>query len=284
MHTHSAAKNKIKSNLIIISLLSFTALLGWFYYQYSGNAGSIIFAVVLGAIYALVSYFSASKIALKVNRAKPISKQDYPKIYKIVEELTSQAKIPMPSLYIVQDSAANAFATGRSPKKAHVAVTSGILERLNDDELKAVLAHEISHVKNYDIRLMMVVFACVTSLNILIDFVMRSFIFGDDNRGGSILPYLLMSFISPIIGLLVQAAVSRQREYAADLSGAEITHKPQDLASALLKISQTGSALKKQSSATAHLFFANPLKNAKLSRLFATHPPVEDRIKLLNSL
>lgn len=283
MHTHSATKNKLKSNLIIFLLLAFTALLGWLYYQFTGSTTAIIFAVTFGAIYSIIGYFSAAKIALKVNRAKPISKKDAPEIYKIVEELTKEANIPMPSLYVVPDKGANAFATGRSPEKAHVAVTAGILEVLNKDELKAVLAHEISHVKNYDIRLMMVVFACVTSLNLIIDFFLRSILFGDDNRGGFI-SYILISIFSSMIGFLVQAAVSRQREYAADLSGAEITSKPKDLASALSKISKKGSTLSKPSSATAHLFIANPLKSNKVSRLFSTHPPIEERIKILNSL
>lgn len=283
MHTHSATKNKLKSNLIIFLLLAFTALLGFLYYQFTGNSTAIIFAVVFGAIYSLIGYFSAAKIALKVNRAKPISKKDAPEIYRIVEELTKEAGIPMPSLYVVPDKGANAFATGRSPEKAHVAVTAGILEVLNEDELKAVLAHEISHIKNYDIRLMMVVFACVTSLNLIIDFFLRSILFGDDNRGGFI-SYILISIFSSMIGFLVQAAVSRQREYAADLSGAEITSRPKDLASALSKISKKGSILSKPSSATAHLFIANPLKSNKVSRLFSTHPPIEERIKILNSL
>lgn len=283
MHTHSATKNKLKSNFIIICLLGFTAFLGWLYYQFTGNSTAVIFSVIFGAVYSLIGYFSAAKIALKVNRAKPLSKKDSPEIYKIVTELTKEANIPMPSLYVVPDRGANAFATGRSPQKAHVAVTAGILEVLNTDELKAVLAHEISHVKNYDIRLMMVVFACITSLNLIIDFFLRSIIFGDDNRGG-FLSYIFISMISSVIGFLVQAAVSRQREYAADLSGAEITHKPKDLANALRKISGRGSTLSKPSSSTAHLFIANPLKGSKLSNLFSTHPPIEERIKILEGL
>ena len=285
MHRSSGAlKNKLKSNLILALLIGATFLTGFFYYQFTGNTIGIIVSVSFGLIYSLISYFTASKVALKVNRAKPITKEDLPKVYKIVEELIQEADIPMPKLYIVQDSAANAFATGRSPKKAHIAVTSGILEVLDDDELKAVLAHEISHVKNYDIRLMMIVFACVTSLNLILDFMLRSFIFGDERNSGGFMTYILLSFLTPIIGMMVQAAVSRQREFAADASGAEITHRPQDLASALRKISSNGSSLKKQSSATAHLFFANPLKGSKFAKLFSTHPPMEKRIEALNNL
>lgn len=282
MHTHSAAKNKLKSNFIIICLLVFTAFLGWLYYQFTGNSTAIIFSVVFGLVYSLISYFSAAKIALKVNKAKSITKRDAPEIYRIVEELTKEAKLPMPKLYIVPDKGANAFATGRSPENAHVAVTAGILETLNEDELKAVLAHEISHVKNYDIRLMMVVFACITSLNLIIDFFLRSVLFGDDDRGG-FLSYIAISMVSSLVGFLVQAAVSRQREYAADLSGAEITQRPKDLASALRKISKRGSVLSRPSSSTAHLFIANPLKTNRISKLFSTHPPIEDRIKALES-
>jgi heat shock protein HtpX len=283
MHTHSATKNKLKSNLIIGLLLGFTALLGWLYYQYTGSTSAIITAVAFGSIYALISYFTASKIALKVNRAKPISKKDFPQVYKMVEELTKEAKLPMPKLYVVNDPAANAFATGRSPKHAHIAVTTGILEVLDVDELKAVLAHEISHVKNYDIRLMMVVFACITSLNLIMDFFLRSILFGDDERGG-FFSYIIISIISSFVGLMIQAAISRQREYAADLSGAHITKKPQYLASALKKIHTNGSKLKVQSSATAHLFLDNPLRGSKFAKLFSTHPPMEERIKVLESL
>lgn len=283
MHAHSASKNKLKSNLIILLLLGFTAFLGWLYYQYTGSSAAIITAVTFGAIYSLIGYFTASKVALKVNRAKPITKNDYPKIYKMVEELTKESKLPMPKLYIINDSAANAFATGRSPEHAHVAITTGIIEALNDNELKAVLAHEISHVKNYDIRLMMVVFACITSLNLIIDFFLRALIFGDNERGG-FLSYILISIFSSFIGLLIQAAISRQREYAADLSGAHITKEPIELANALRKISTKGSKLRVQSSATAHLFLDNPIRGSKLSKLFSTHPPIAERIKALESL
>lgn len=283
MHTHSSSKNKLKSNLIIVGLLAFTALLGWLYYQFTGNIFGVYYSVGFGAIYALISYFTASKVALKLNKAKEISQKDYPKIFKMVEGLTKKAGLPMPKLYIVNDSAANAFATGRSPEKAHVAVTTGILEVLSDEELEAVLAHEISHVKNYDIRLMMIVFACITSLNLILDFFLRSFLFGDDNRGG-FLSYIVISILSSFVGILIQAAISRQREYAADLSGAEITNQPKQLANALRKISTKGSKLKVQSSATAHLFLANPLKASAISKLFSTHPPIEERIKVLESL
>lgn len=285
MHSHSGAfLNKLKSNLILLSLIAFTFGIGYLYYQFTGNSFGVFFAVGMGTVYAIISYFSASKIALKVNRAQPISKSDHPQIFKIVEDLTKKANLPMPKLYIIEDPAANAFATGRSPQHAHVAVTTGILDALDGDELEAVLAHEISHVKNYDIRLMMVVFACVTSLNLILDFILRSFIFGRDNEGGGIFTYMLLSFISPILGTIVQATISRQREFAADLSGAEITHQPKELISALEKISTKGSVLRNQSTATAHLFFSNPLKNATFAKLFSTHPPVEKRIEALNNL
>lgn len=283
MHAHSSTKNKLKSNLIIVGLLAFTALLGWLYYQLTGSSFGIYYSVGFGAIYALISYFTASKVALKLNRAREISQKDNPKVFKMVESLTKKANLPMPKLYIVNDSAANAFATGRSPEHAHVAVTTGILEALSDEELEAVLAHEISHVKNYDIRLMMIVFACITSLNLILDFFLRSLIFGNDEKGG-FLSYILISILSSFVGIFIQAAISRQREYAADLSGAEITHKPKELASALRKISSKGSKLKVQSSATAHLFLANPLRSSAISRLFSTHPPIEERIKVLENL
>lgn len=280
----ASSKNKIKSIFIVLGLIAFVGGLGFAYYTLTGSVTGLIFSIVLGAVYALASYFGAAKMALKVNKAQEVTKSDQPELFEMVEDLAKKAAMPMPKLYIMPDRAANAFATGRSPDKAHVAVTEGILNALNKDELKAVLAHELSHVRNYDIRLMMVVFACVTSLNLILDFLLRSFIFNDDNNGGGFMIYILLSMFTPIIGFLVQAAISRQREFAADASGAELTHKPQDLATALVKIHNQGSALKKQSSATAHLFFANPLKGGKFSKLLSTHPPVEARVAALESM
>ncbi len=285
MHIHNSSfKNKFKSILILAGLILTTTLLGFFYYYLTGNASGVIIAATFGLFYAGISYFSAAKVALKLSRAQRMDNQDQPELFQAIKELSHEAQIPMPSLYLIPDQAANAFATGRSPKHAHVAVTQGALDLLNTAELKAVLAHEISHVKNYDIRLMMVVFACVTSLNLIIDFIARTVLYGDNDNRGGLFSFVLMSFLSPLIAAVVQAAISRQREYAADLSGAEITHKPKDLASALKKIHHHGSTLQRQSSATAHLFIENPLKNSRLAKLFSTHPPIEKRIQILEDL
>jgi heat shock protein HtpX len=240
--------------------------------------------------YSLFSYFSAAKIALFTNRAKKVTEADYPELFKMVGEICESTKLPMPNIYIINDSAINAFATGRNPKNSHVAVTLGAIELLDSHELKAVLAHEMGHIKNYDIRMMMAVFACITFVNILLDFIARSFLFGgssDDDGPGSgfgIILYILSIFLVPLVGMLVSAAISRQRELLADHTSADITHKPEDLITALKKIEAHGSKLKLSSTATAHLFFANPLKPKSLASLFSTHPPIEERILQLKKL
>jgi heat shock protein HtpX len=194
----------------------------------------------------------------------------------------------MPKVYIMDDPAPNAFATGRDPKHAAVCATSGILEIMDDQELEGVLAHELGHIKNYDIRVSMVAFALTTLISLLADMLLRiSFFGGEDNENNNplfIIFGIIAAILAPLVATLIQLAISRQREYLADATGALTTRYPEGLASALEKIKQTGSTLRRQNTSTAHLFFANPLKGGSLASLFSTHPPIDDRIARLRSM
>jgi heat shock protein HtpX len=192
-------------------------------------------------------------------------------------------------VYLVEDPAPNAFATGRDPKHSHVAATTGLLELLDDSELEGVMAHEMGHIQNYDIRVMMIVFACVSVIGLISDFFMRMMWFGggDDEDGGSPLALavaLVMAILAPIVATMVQLAVSRRREFLADATGALTTRYPEGLASALKKLEKAGTTLKRQNSSTAHFFFANPLKAKSFAKLFSTHPPIEERINKLQEM
>lgn len=251
-----------------------------------GDLPTITIGVLIGAlIYTLISYFSASKIALAVNGAKQIEQKDNPRLYRIVENLAITEGMPMPKVYIMQDAAPNAFATGRDPKNAVVCATTGLLEIMDDSELQGVMAHELGHVKNYDIRVSMIAFAMVAVIGLLADVLLRMSIFRSDDRNSGQIGIILMiagAILAPLAATLIQLAISRQREYLADATGALATRYPEGLASALEKISAHGSALKShQNSSTAHLFFANPLKGKSIAGLFSTHPPVAERVARL---
>ncbi|MCL2451510.1 M48 family metalloprotease [Candidatus Saccharibacteria bacterium] len=244
----------------------------------------VVAAVIMGiaAIYALIQYFAASKEALAINGAVPIEKKDAPELYRIVENLSITEGLPMPKVYIMSDPAPNAFATGRNPRTASVAVTTGLLEIMDKRELAAVMAHEMGHVKNYDILVSMVAFGMVGAIGIIADILARMFIFGDNrnNRQPVMMVFGLVGLIlAPIAATLVQLAVSRQREYLADASGALTTRDPEGLAMALEKFKTNGRPMIKQNQTTASMFFSNPLKKA--GGLFQTHPPLDERIKRL---
>lgn len=283
------AANKRRSFLIMMLFVVILAAIGYGYGVYIGDYRTLYFVLGFALFYSVVSYFISSKVALAVNGAKPIEKKDNPKLYRTVENLSIAAGLPMPKVYIINDPAPNAFATGRDPAHASVAATTGLLEIMNDTELEAVIGHEMSHVQNYDIRLMMVVFACVSIIGLLSDMLLRIIWFGgddDDNNSSPIglILIIVLSILAPIVATLVQLAVSRRRELLADASGALLTRYPDGLISALKKIEQSGSVTRRQSSSTAHLYFANPLKKKSISRLFSTHPPIEERIAKLEAM
>lgn len=258
----------------------------WYYQDFTITIVALIFAVG----YVLWTFFASDKLALSVNGAHQIEKKDNPKLWNTVENLVIATGQPMPKVYIMDDPSPNAFATGRDPKHASVAVTTGLLDIMDNNELQGVLAHELGHVKNYDIRLMMVAFGLVAVISIISDIVLRSMFWGgrSRDRGGNNPMVLIIGIVAlvlaPIVATLIQLAISRKREYLADATAALTTRYPEALASALEKIAAHGSAMKKQNGSTAHLFIANPLKKGTFSNLFSTHPPIEERIKALRKM
>jgi heat shock protein HtpX len=282
------AANKRNTFLIILVFIAIIAGLGWVFSVLYGSTGIFWGTLIGAAIYALIQYFLAARLALSMNGAKEIQKRDNPRLFRIVENLAITNGMPMPKVYIVDDPAPNAFATGRDPKHAHVAATSGILELMDDRELEAVMAHEMGHVQNYDIRVMMIVFGLVSAIGLIADVLARMFWFsGDDNRPSHpifLVIGIVAVLISPVVAALVQAAVSRQREYLADATGAMTTRDPEGLASALEKLGAVGTATRRQNPSSAHLFFANPLKRSALLNIFSTHPPIEQRVSRLREM
>jgi len=287
------AANKRRSVVIILGFLILIGIIAWFLSRYLGNSNGIFYTVLgCAALYALITYFVASRMALAVNGAKEITQKDNPRLWRIIENLSITDGLPMPRVFIINDPAPNAFATGARPDKAIVCATTGLLAIMNDTELQGVFAHELGHVKNYDIRVSMVVFALVAVVAILTDVIIRFTWFGvgDRNRENSgqagaviLVVGIVAAILAPIIATLIQLAISRQREYLADATGALTTRYPEGLISALEKIDKTGSALQKQNTATAHFFFANPLKGHSVTNLFSTHPPIKDRIARLRN-
>ena len=262
--------------------------LGWLFGLYLGEPAITPYVLIGAGVYALISYYAGSKMALGLNGAQEIQKRDNPRLWRIVENLSITEGMPMPKVYIIDDPAPNAFATGRNPRNAVVGTTTGLLDMMDDAELEGVMAHELGHVKNYDIRVTMIAFALVAVISILADIMIRMTWFrggGDRNNNGVFLVVgIIAAILAPLVASMIKLAISRKREYLADASGALTTRYPDGLARALEKIGQYGGAMRKQNSSTAHLFFANPLKSSKLAGLFSTHPPVEERVKRLRGM
>lgn len=282
------AANKRNTVFIMFAFLVLIGAMGYGFSLYYGSLNIFWTTLVIAFIYTLIQYFAAAKIALGVNGAKEIAKSDNPRVYRMVENLSITTGMPMPQVYMIDDPAPNAFATGRDPKHAHVAVTTGLLDIMDDNELEGVLAHELGHVQNYDIRVMMIVFGLVSAIGLIADLFLRMMWFSDsDNRPSNpifLILAVVAAILTPLIALLVQLAVSRQREYLADATGAHTTRYPEGLASALSKLENHSTALRKQNSSTAHLFFANPLKGKGIANLFSTHPPIPERIARLQKM
>jgi heat shock protein HtpX len=286
--TNQIAQNKFKSWLIIAGFVAFVGALGWLLARFTGRP-SLTYGVFIGAaVYAFVMYFMGTKISLAVNGAKEIKEHDNPRLWNIVRELSEAENLPMPRVFIMNDPAPNAFATGRNPKNAAVCATTGILEIMDDTELRGVFAHEIGHVKNYDIRVSMIAAALTIVVAFIADMILTSTIFGnnDEEDSGPLTAVfaILGAVLAPFIAMLIQLAITRRREYLADATGAHTTRNPEGLASALAKIGAYGSTTRHQNTSTAHLFFANPLRGKALMGLFSTHPPVEDRIRRLRNM
>ncbi|MDB5169091.1 MAG: hypothetical protein JWO41_447 [Candidatus Saccharibacteria bacterium] len=283
------AANKRKTVIIMAVFLAFLALLVWIFDKYVGGSTGVFYGGLIGSlVYVIFSYFAGAKMALAVNAAHEITKRDNPRLWRIVENLSITNGMPMPRVYIMDDPAPNAFATGRDPKHAAVCATSGILDIMNDTELEGVIAHELGHVKNYDIRVTMIAFALSSIISLIADVILRMTWFRSNEERENNQLFMVLgivaAIVAPIVATLIQLAVSRQREYLADATGALTTRYPEGLASALEKIAEYGSSLQRQNTATAHLFFANPLKAGNLAGLFSTHPPIEERIARLRKM
>ncbi|MCU1550508.1 MAG: protease [Glaciihabitans sp.] len=291
------AANKRNTVFIILIFLIIIAALGFVIDYIWGNGQSgdytVFIAVVIGAgLYTLIQYFFAAGQALAITGAQPIQKSDNPRLWRTVENLAITTGMPMPKVYIINDPAPNAFATGRDPKHAVVAATTGLLDLMDDSELEGVMAHEMGHVQNYDIRVSTLVFGLVVAIGLIADIALRLSFFGGNNRnnnnsGGN--PIVLVVgiaalIISPIAAALIQSAISRQREYLADATSAMTTRNPPELESALAKLGQYGRPVARQNSSMAHMWIADPNKPGLISRLFSTHPPIAERIARLEKM
>ncbi|MET0355078.1 M48 family metalloprotease [Plantibacter sp. MCCC 1A11337] len=285
------ARNKLNTVLIFVVFLVIIGGLGWLAGYLYQNLTITIVVLVVAVVYAVIQYFFAGRQAIAMTGAQRIELADNPRLYRIVENLAITTGTPMPEVYLIADPAPNAFATGRDPQHAMVAATTGLLEILNDAELEGVMAHELGHVRNYDIRVSMVVFGLVVAIGFLSDMLLRMTIWGGGNRnnnnGGN--PVMLIigivaMLVAPLLATLVQLSISRQREYLADATGALTTRHPEALASALGKLAAYGRPMAKQNSSMAHLWISDPLKPGTVARLFSTHPPLVERIKRLSTI
>jgi heat shock protein HtpX len=294
------AVNKRNSLLLIVAFLAFITIFGYVLgYAWLGNPAEAIFglvlALVVGAISGLATYYGGDRMVLAASHARKLTHDEAPVLFNVVEEMTIAAGLPMPRVYIIDDTAPNAFATGRDPEHASVTVTSGLIEKLNRDELQGVIAHEMSHVGNFDIRYAMLVGILVGTTVLISDFFLRGLWFGGGRRreGGGGQAQLIMMAIAvvlaifaPIFARLLQLSISRQREYLADATAVKLTRNPKGLADALQKISGDREVLEVANRATAHLYIVNPIKKfeKRAKGLFSTHPPIEERIQILRSM
>ena len=291
------SRNIAKTWLLMTVFFGVVIAVGFIFSQIYGNPGILYIAVLFSALMNVVAYWFSDKIVLKLHRAQPVDLKSHPELYRVLENLTITAGLPMPRFYLIQDPAPNAFATGRNPKHAIVCVTSGLLERLDRSELEGVLAHELSHIGNRDMLVSTVAVVLVGFVAIISDMFMRSMWFGgfgnNRDRGGGqgllLIIGILLSILAPIIASLIHLAISRRREFLADTSGALLTRYPEGLANALRKISSYSRPLQTATNATAHLFLENPFgadrdatrRTPWIVRIFSTHPPVEERISAL---
>ena len=290
------ASNKRKSFFLILFFLCLIFGLAWLFGELTGwGPQGLVIAVVIAVAMTFGSYYASDKIVLAISKARPVTKKEYPHLYNVVEGLAIAAGLPKPRCYIIDDTAPNAFATGRNPKNSIIVVTSGLLQKLNRAELEGVIAHEMSHIKNYDMLVMTLAVVMVGVVALLSDWILRSFLWGGRRRsskdGGNIgaiivVVGLILAIFSPLIAQLIRLAVSRKREFLADANGAFLTRYPPGLASALKKLAADREPLEAANKATAHLYIVNPLKDIKgsVNKLFSTHPPIQERIAALDKM
>jgi heat shock protein HtpX len=291
------SSNKWKSGLLVFFFVAFVIFLGWIFGQTTvwGNYATAL-AVVVAGVGAVVGWYNSDRMVLAISHAHPAEKSKYPHLYNSVEGLAIAAGIPMPALYVINDSAPNAFATGRNPEHSAIAVTTGLLDKLNRVELEGVIGHEMSHIADYDTLLMTITVILVGTVALVSDWMLRTFLWGGGRRrksagggqAGAIIMVvaLVLAILSPVIAQLIRLAISRKREFLADANGARLTRYPEGLASALEKIAGDTEPLEVANKATAHLYIENPLKEHKsgMNNLFSTHPPVEQRIAALRAM
>lgn len=279
------AANKRNTIFIIAIFVILIGVIGGLFAWAFENYWVEIYVLVIATVYAVIQYFAASSLAVAMTGAKQIEKKDNPKLYNAVENLSLAAGLPMPKVYIIDDPAPNAFATGRDPKHAVVAATTGLLDIMDKNELEAVMAHELSHVKNYDIRVSMITFGLVCVVGFISDIGLRMLWYSDDDDRSPVgaIVIVITSIFAPLAASLAQLAVSREREYLADASAAHLTRYPEGMISALKKLEEHGRPMRRQNAATEALYINGPLKKGTISRLFSTHPPIEKRIERLEN-
>lgn len=280
------AENKRKTVVIMLGFVlmigAIAVLFAWAY----GDARIAVWAIVVSIVYAVIQYYASGTIAMAMSGAREIVKKDNPRLYNIVENLSITTGLPMPKVYIIDDKAPNAFATGRDPKHASVAVTTGLMDIMNDKELTAVMAHEMSHVKNYDIRVSMMVFGLTCVIGLVSDLAFRLMFYGSrrrDNEGSPVGYALIMiaAILAPLVAAIAQMAVSRQREYLADASAVNITRYPEGMIDALKKLQSHSRPMKSQNIAAESMYINDPLKKGFFNNLLSSHPPIEKRIERL---
>ena len=287
MYNHAISDNKRNTVIVMILFILLVGLLGLAVGYFANSMEYAICITIFGVVYAFIQYFLSMRLAIAMTGAIKVDRKvpEQKRLYNIVENLSIQLNLPMPEVYIIEDPVPNAFAAGRDPKHSIVCATSGIIELMNDSELEAVMAHEMGHVQNYDIRVSTIAFGLASAVALISDLGLRlTFFSDDDDREIQPIVYVV-SFIAiilaPVIALMIQMAISRQREYLADATSAKNTSNPDAMISALKKLEGHERPMEKQSSATSHMFFLNPLKPGFFSKMLSTHPPLEDRIKRL---
>ncbi len=286
-------RNIRKTWILMTTFLIVVIFVGWGFSLILNNPAILYFAIVFSVLMNIFSYWYSDKIVIKMSGAKPATKEGYRELWNVVENLSITAGLPMPKVYIINDKAPNAFATGRNKEHAAIAVTTGLLDILKKNELEGVVAHELSHIGNRDILISTIVVVLVGFVTLLSNFFLRWSLFGGMRRGDRdgrlqiimIIAGIILAILAPLVAVIIQLAISRKREFLADASGALLTRYPEGLASALQKISQNGAEMKRANRATAHMYISNPFKGKRatgfIGKLFMTHPPVEERIKVL---
>ena len=282
------AQNKRRTIFIIIGFVLLIGLIATAFAVWFQDPWIAVWTIVVSIVYAVIQYFAAGSLAVVMTGAEPIAKKDNPRLYNIVENLSITTGLPMPKVYVIQDKAPNAFATGRDPQHAIVAATTGLMDIMDDKELTAVMAHEMSHVKNYDIRVSMIVFGLVCMVGLISDIAFRMVFYGNRRRNneGSPVGYVLIliaAILSPILASIAQMAVSRQREYLADASAVNITRYPEGMIAALKKLQAQSQPMRSQNTAAAPMYINDPLRKGFFNDLFSTHPPIEKRIERLEN-